>query len=36
MSLEQLVDGTGASDGQRWLRKFGQFIEWKSWGVSLA
>ncbi|PRX21780.1 hypothetical protein B0G75_12973 [Paraburkholderia sp. BL18I3N2] len=19
---------------ERWLRKFGQFIEWKSWGVS--
>jgi hypothetical protein len=21
-------------DGERWLRKIGQFVEWKSWGVS--
>jgi len=23
-----------AFEGQRWLREFGQYVEWKSWGVS--
>ncbi|SIT40614.1 conserved hypothetical protein [Paraburkholderia piptadeniae] len=32
--LDLMRDAGGTSDTQRWLRKFGQFIEWKSWGVS--
>ncbi|CAB3775354.1 hypothetical protein LMG29542_08736 [Paraburkholderia humisilvae] len=26
--------GWAVPAAQRWLREFGQFVEWKSWGVS--
>ncbi|REG48989.1 uncharacterized protein DUF262 [Paraburkholderia sp. BL6669N2] len=32
--LRRIEDAGDQIDRQRWLRKFGQFIEWKSWGVS--